>query len=302
MPHEGDDVSEPVLDPALDPTLDQLSRRTLLGRAGIGTAAAFGVAAGCVPQEKKSSALEDEKLTKEEITFDSGGTKIKGFLVRSKESATKAGSVIVVHEIFGVTPHIKDVTARLAQQGYTALAVDFFTREGTPPPLEGGFGPLMQFVGKISDAQIIGDVRAAVTYLKARPASNDRVGLVGFCWGGNVAMLSAAEVPGLNASVCYYGRIRTDKSANKPQSPLDLVPEMKAPLMGHFGALDNGIPVKDVEALRDALKEKGKTAEFHIYEKAGHAFNNDTRESYVADAAKESWSRTSAWFEKYLKG
>jgi carboxymethylenebutenolidase len=295
-------------DPALDPTLDQLTRRTFLGRAGAGTAGAVAATVlgpGALAQDARPRALDDPDLHKSDLTFPSKNSEgkvseIKAFLATPKTEG-KRGSVIVVHEIFGLNDHIKDVACRLAQAGYNALAPDLFTREGAPPPLSGGFGPLMEFVGKIPDSQIMGDLKAGAHSLKAQSSSNGKVGIVGFCWGGRVSMLAAAYVPDLNAAVAYYGRISGDKTANQPTYPIDLAAKMSVPLLGHFGAEDQGIPPEQAEKLRAALQDHHKTAEIYVYEKAGHAFNNDTRESYRPEAAKLAWQRTLAWFGKYLK-
>jgi carboxymethylenebutenolidase len=113
-------------------------------------------------------------------------------------------------------------------------------------------------------------------------------------------MLFAGNAPSLNAAVAYYGRITGQKTENQPAHALDLVEKMKAPLLGHFGEKDSGIPPAEAEKLREALKAAGKTADIYIYEGAGHAFNNDTRESYDETAAKQAWQRTLDWFKKYL--
>jgi carboxymethylenebutenolidase len=289
-------------DPALDPTLDHVSRRRFIQRAGAGAVATAALGTAAMAQDKTPAALNDASLAHEEVTFLSGKQRVEAFLCRPKAEAGRGG-VIVIHEIFGLNDHIRDIACRLAKAGYAGLAVNFFTREGKPPSMEGGFAPLMEFVGRIPDSQIITDITAAAKYLRARKDSNGKVGVVGFCWGGRYAMLAAAEVPNLNAAVAYYGRIRlASKTENQPRSALELVPKMRAPLLGHFGALDQGIPPADAEALRDELKKNGKTAEIYVYEGAGHAFNNDTRESYNAGAAKLAWRRTLDWFGKYLKG
>ncbi len=296
-------MSQSDIDPALDPTLDHVSRRSFLEKMGMSTVAAAVLGKEAMEQEKKTSAMDDPNLSHEEITFPSGEHRIQGFLCRPHAEG-KLGAVIVVHEIFGVTDHIKDIACRVAKAGFTGLAVDFFTREGKPPSTDGGFQPLMDFVGKIPDSQIIGDVRAAAKYLRGRADSNGKVGVVGFCWGGNVSMLADGEIADLDAAVAYYGRIRLPENADrskKPHAPIELVSHMHAPLLGHFGALDNSIPTADVDALRDELKKQGKTGEIYSYEGANHAFNNDTRPSYNADASKLAWRRTLEWFDKYLK-
>jgi carboxymethylenebutenolidase len=287
------------LDPALDPALDQFSRRKFLGQVGTSAAAAVAIGAGVAAQETKR-ALDDTSLRHEEVAIESGDQKVKAFLCRAAGDK-KRGAVIVVHEIFGLNDHIRDIACRLARAGYDGLAVDFFTREGSPPELKGDFAPLMAFVNKIPDAQIMGDVAAAAKYLKRRSASNGKVGIVGYCWGGRVSMLASANVQEIDAAVAYYGRITAPmKTDNQPSSAMDLTDKMRAPLLGHFGETDTGI-TKDVDAFRESLKKHDRTAEIHVYEGAGHAFNNDTRPSYNAKAAKQAWERTLDWYAKYLK-
>lgn len=291
-------MKEVDIDPALNPELDHVSRRAFIEKMGAATVAAAVLDTGALAQGGK--ALNDKDLIHENVIFTSQGKEIGGFLCRPKEGA-KRGAVIVVQEIFGVNDHIRDVACRFARAGYTGLAVNYFFREGNPPDSSAGFQPLMEFVGKIPDSQIMADTKAAAEFLKKRADSNGKVGIVGFCWGGRVSMLSSAEVPGIDAAVAYYGRIRQpNPTANQPKGPLDLAGMIHAPLLGHFGEKDSGI-TPDVPALRDALKEHHKIAELYVYEGAGHAFNNDTRPSYHAESAKLAWQRTLDWFAKYLK-
>ncbi len=313
QPNDTDRLEEPgspaeALDPALDPRLDQLSRRSLLGRAtAVATASVLGTGAAAQEPGKTTRALADASITHHDVDVslkagaDGIAPQFKGFLARPKTGG-KRGAVIVVHEIFGLTDHIKSIACRLAEAGFTALAPDLFTREGPPPPMSGGFGPLMGFVNNISDKQIMADLKGAMTHLRQESDANGKVGVVGFCWGGRISMLLDANAPMLNAAVAYYGRISaTEKTPNQPHYPIDLLDKMTAPLLGHFGAKDTGIPPEEAAKLRAGLKDAGKTAEIYVYEGAGHAFNNDTRESYYAPAADLAWKRTLAWFNKYLK-
>lgn len=307
------EIDPKEFDPALDPELDRLSRRTLLGRAGAAAIVAGGTIVESSSEAQQGAkpvhALEDPNLEKSTIHIKAtkaengaltADVDFKGFLVQPK-GESKRGSVIVIHEIFGLTDHIKDVACRFAQAGYTALAPDLFTREGTPPPMSGGFQPLMQFVSKVPDAQILGDLRGAIQYLHTLPHSNGKVGSVGFCWGGRISMLLDADAPDLNAAVAYYGRISGEHTANQPAHPIDVAEKIDAPLLGHFGAEDQSIPPPEVEKLREALKAHHKTADLNIYPNAGHAFNNDTRESYRPETAKLAFHRTLDWFKKYLR-
>jgi carboxymethylenebutenolidase len=304
MPVNNTPVSGDI-DPALDPTLDHLSRRTLLTRAGAGAVAAVAAAPVLAQDadkaDKKPRALDDDTLTKTSITAKDGDKQVlEGFLAEPK-TTTKRGSILVVHEIFGVTDHIKDVACRYAQAGYTAYAINLFRREGEPPPMSAGFQPLMEFVGKIPDTQIMSDLDKASDMLRKHPHSNGKVGIVGFCWGGRISMLYDAHAPKLNAAIAYYGRISGQPTANQPTYPIDVVAKMHAPLLGNFGAEDTGIPPAEANKLRDALKAANKPAEIYVYENAGHAFNNDTRESYRPEAAKLAMQRSLEWFSKYLK-
>ena len=287
------------MDPALDPNLDHVSRRRFLERMSASTFAAAVLGKEALPQEKTLAALEDKSLVHDEVTFPSQGKRVEAYLCHPKGGG-KRGSVIVIQEIFGLNDHIRDIACRLAKAGFNGLAVNFFTREGKPPE---GFGPpLMEFVNKIPDSQVISDISAAAEFLRKRTDSNGKVGTVGFCWGGRFSMLADADVPSVNAAVAYYGRIRQpNKSTNQPNGPIDVADKMHAPLLGHFGANDRGIPPADAEALKEVLKMHGKAAEIYVYEGAGHAFNNDTRESYHEASAKLAWHRTLEWFDKYLK-
>jgi carboxymethylenebutenolidase len=249
------------------------------------------------PDLDKSSISYSQSIS---VNGKNTNVNFKGFLARPKGD-NRRGGVIVIHEIFGLTDHIKDVACRFAQAGYDALAPDLFTREGTPPPLSGGFEPLREFVGKVPDSQILGDLQGAIAYLRRLPTSNGKVGSVGFCWGGRISMLLDAAAPDLNAAVAYYGRISGNPTPNQPTHPIDVVEEMHAPLLGHFGAEDAGIPPAEADKLRDALKAHDKVAEIYVYEHAGHAFNNDTREHYRPEAAKLALQRTLDGFARYLK-
>lgn len=233
------------------------------------------------------------------VTIPVGGAQLDAF-VAHPVGEVKRPAVIVVHEIFGLTDHIKDVAARVARAGYTALAPDLFTREGALP-LNQGFEAIRSIVGSIPDARIIDDLEACVGWLRALQGATGKVGLVGFCWGGRVAMLMSSAECNLQACVAYYGRTEGEKTEAQPSHPLDLVPSVNSPLMGHFGGQDHAIPVDGVKRLEAALGAAGKPSEIYIYEDAGHAFNNDTREqAFNAEAAAAAMKRTMDWFARYL--
>ncbi|MDE2126336.1 MAG: dienelactone hydrolase family protein [Armatimonadetes bacterium] len=280
------------------------TRRDLLA----GAAASVLVRAGSGQTDREMTpterALADSSIAHANCAIPPGPSAsdratINGFLAEPHRKGKRAG-VIVIHEIFGVTDHIKSIACRFAEAGYTAVAPDFFSRKGAPPDAAGGFQPLMEFVNRIPDKQVLGDIDSAAAYLNSLSNSSGRIGVAGFCYGGRFAMLSAAECPLVNAAAAWYGRIAAGGGDQK-MAPLDVVASMHAPLIGHFGAEDTSIPVADVGRLRDALKAAHKSFELYEYAGAGHAFNNDTRPMYRPEAAHLSWERTLHWFARWLR-
>ena len=211
---------------------------------------------------------------------------LKGYLATPK-AAGKHGSVVVIHENRGLNPHIKDVTRRVAVEGFTALGVDCLGPLGGTPDDSDKAGEMFASL-KPEDA--LADIRAAFAALKARAGGNGKVGAVGFCWGGGIVNSLAVAEPTLDAGVAYYGR----------QPSADQVPAIKAPLLLHYAGLDQGIDA-GIPAYEAALKASSKTYEIFVYPNVNHGFNNDTSEArYSGEAAELAWGRTIGFFEKYL--
>jgi carboxymethylenebutenolidase len=238
-------------------------------------------------------------ITSSLVTIDVADAQLNAFLAQPEGSESRP-AVIVVHEIFGLTDHIKDVACRFARAGFTALAPDLFKREGALP-LDQGFDAIRAVVGNIPDARLVSDLNTCAAWLRALPGAAGPVGLVGFCWGGRVAMLMAGNTGDVQACVAYYGRVEGEKTAAQPTHPIDIVESINSPLMGHFGGLDHAIPVEGVRRLKEALKSAGKTSEIFVYDEAGHAFNNDTREqAFHAESAAIAMHWTQEWFKTHL--
>lgn len=212
---------------------------------------------------------------------------IKGYLVRPKAAGTYP-AVLVIHENRGLNPHIKDVTRRLAKEGFIAFGGDFLTAQGGTPE---DADKARDMIGTIKPEDIVAFSKAAVDALAKIEGSNGKVGAIGFCWGGGaVNALAASGDPNLKAGVAYYGR----------QVPASEVPKIAAPLMLHYASLDERINagIADYEA---ALKTNGKTYELFIYEGANHAFNNDTNAArYSKEASDLAWGRTVEFLKKHL--
>ena len=140
------------------------------------------------------------------------------------------------------------------------------------------------------------------SWLTPRPpgsADAARLGITGFCWGGRITWLYAEHNAGLKAGVAWYGKLVGDPTPQTPKHPLDLVGDLKAPVLGLYGAADQGIPVDTVERMRAACQASGKTCEFVIYPDTPHAFNADYRPSYREGPAKDAWARMLAWFRSH---
>ena len=204
---------------------------------------------------------------------------------RADPAGKPRGGIVVIQEIFGVNSHIKQVADGYAADGYVAIAPAMFDRVQknvdlgyTPEDIAKG----REIRGKVTNDMAVKDAEAGV---KAA-SSAGKVGIVGYCWGGLVAWLAAAKVPGLSAAVPYYGGGILDNANLEP----------KVPLMGHFGDKDQHIPVEGVKKLAEKLKPKHQ---IFVYE-ADHGFNCDHRGSYNAPAAKQARQRTLEFFRKHI--
>src|SRR3990172_4435556 len=185
-------------------------------------------------------------------------------------------------EAFGLNGHIKDVAQRLAAEGYVTLAPDLYWRGGKGRTA--GYDQLpaaIALMQSLNDKEIVDDVRSAIAYLeKQPPVRADRIGITGFCIGGRVSFLAAAELPEtIKAAAPFYGG----------GIPIDKTEKIKAPILIVFGEDDGFIPLDQVEALRAAVKKHGKQADVVVYKGAGHGFFCNERESYQKEAATDSW-------------
>jgi carboxymethylenebutenolidase len=214
------------------------------------------------------------------VEFSGGNVsrKTKGFLARPRKEETLPG-VIVIHEIWGLVDHIKDVGLRLAHEGFVALAVDLFEGK-TVSKLEEG----RKFREQFTEQKILGDLKGAFNYLKTLPYVNPKyIGSIGFCMGGGLSLLLACHCKELAAAVVFYGR---------NPSPIDLVKNIECPVLGNYAGADMAITESDINLLKQTLTRYGKVFDMKIYPGALHAFFNDTRESYRPEAAKDAWNRT----------
>ena len=197
-------------------------------------------------------------------------------------------AVIVIHENRGLNPHIEDVARRLAIAGFAAYAVDMLSPFGGTPRDE---DRARSMIGKLNADKTVAKLSRVAARLETDARHGGKVGAVGFCWGGGMVNRLAANAPGLDAGVSYYGR----------QASADEAVKIKSPLLLHYAARDQRVN-QGIDAFRTALDTAGVDYTLHMYEGAQHAFNNDTNAArYNKAAADLAWSRTLAFFDKHLR-
>jgi carboxymethylenebutenolidase len=236
------------------------------------------------------------------IDIDVNGQTMEGYLTQPEGEGSRP-AVVVIQEIWGVNSHIQAVTDKLPAGGYVGLAPAMFHRQGRMTMgLHEEMDTAVANMFKCNDAEIVADVQAAVDYLKAQPfVQADRIGIVGFCFGGRVSYLAACNVSDLKASVVYYGGMLMDPLGTDGPSPFDQTANVGAPMLGLFGEDDSSPTPADVAAIEAELQKHNKTYEFHVYPGCGHGFNCDARDSYRPEAAADAWSKAIAWFDRHLK-
>lgn len=273
-----------------------LSRRGLAGLFFAGYAAAAFSA-------KADPIVTDEVgLSIEAVMVQAADRKIPAYLARPESSARAPfPAVIVVSEVFGVHEYIRDICRRLAKLGYVAIAPAFFVRAGDPAPLT-DMGAVMKIVMATPDAQVLGDVGATLSYLKAREdVIGDRLAITGFCWGGKIAWLACETFPDFRAGAAWYGRLAPPAAGDDAVQaqgalwPIQKVADLRAPMLGLYAG---GDPLsQSVPAMRDALDVAHKTGtEIIVYPDAQHGFHADYRPSYNEADAQDGWMRMLAHF------
>ncbi|HYB10339.1 MAG TPA: dienelactone hydrolase family protein [Alphaproteobacteria bacterium] len=269
------------------------SRRALL-TTGLGT----GFALAVLPVSAETITTDADGLTAGDVTIPVKDGQIPGY----RAMPAKGGpfpTVIVIQEVFGLHEHIKDMCRRFAKVGYFAVAPALYSRLPDVTKLTD-----MQEVIKVSaqapEALVMSDLDATLAWARrSGKADTRRLGVTGFCRGGSYTWLYATHNPHVKAAVAWYGPLVCPNADQPPISLVDATKDLKVPVLGLYGAADQGIPAADVEKFRDGLRKSKKTVQFVIYPDAPHGFNADYRPSYRPDAAKDGWKRLLAWFKKY---
>jgi carboxymethylenebutenolidase len=220
----------------------------------------------------------------------------------SEGGASRPG-VVVIPDVWGVSDLYRRVAQRLVQAGFAVLVVDPYRYAG-----RAGLTPetVLPFIAQLDDAKVLRAVQEAIDALAASAeVRGQKVGLIGFCMGGQYALLAACTCSGLSACAPFYGMVRYAAGldpAKKPRQPLDAIADLSCPVLGLYGAEDHLIPVSDVEELKRRLAATKHAHEVHVYAGAGHAFLNDTRpEAFRPEAADAAWGRLVPFLERELR-
>ena len=276
----------------------EIDRRAFFDRVkkvAVSTAAAGAIVDQLMPNYAEAQQVKPEdtrlKTSRETVQSPNGNGTIKGYLVRPASAGTnKLPAILIVHENRGLNPHIEDVTRRMALEGFMAFAPDGLTSLGGYPGDDDKGGALFNQVDRTKMQE---DMYAAAVWLKARPDSTGRLGATGFCYGGGVVNQLAVRMgPDIQAVAPFYG-----------QAPMAAdVAKIKAAVLVQHGEMDTRL-ASTWPAYDKALSAAGVPHEGYIYPGAVHGFNNDaTPQRYNKEAADLAWSRTVAWFNKYVRG
>jgi carboxymethylenebutenolidase len=265
-----------------------MTRREFLNRlaAMVGGAAA---AMALLPLLENNYALAD-LVPEDDPDLRAGmqeiGTGHGGYLVLPLKGSVHP-AVLVIHENRGLNPHIRDVTRRIAKEGFVAYAPDYlFARGGTPEDAD----KAREMIGALEPEEVLAISRRSLLAIEKFPGNPGRTGAVGFCWGGGQVNALAVADPLLKAGVAYYGK----------QPATAEVPAISAPLLLHYAGLDERINA-GIGAFEAALKAGNKSYELYMYEGANHAFNNDTNAArYNKVAAELAWGRTITFLKRHL--
>jgi carboxymethylenebutenolidase len=256
-------------------------------------------------------ALAVQPVSAQTITTDTSGLEAGEVKVKVSDGEIPAyrampasggpfPTVIVIQEIFGVHEHIKDMCRRFAKLGYFAVAPALYARQGDPSKYTEISEIIKNVVSKVPDAEVASDIDATVAWAKeGGKADTARLGVTGFCWGGRQTWLYSIHNPAVKAAVAWYGPLLGNTDELHPKRVVDLIGDLKVPVLGLYGAQDTGILVADVEKMQAELKELHKDAQIVIYPDAPHGFNADYRPTYRPADAKDGWERLQKWFKEH---
>jgi carboxymethylenebutenolidase len=268
-------------------------------------AAAAGLTTGALPAFAVEIVTDTNGLTAGDVKIA-----VDGFELPSYRAMPETGgpfpTILVVHDVFGVTDHLKDICRRLAKLGYLAIMPDIFARKidvsalGVPVVMRQST-IITKVLPQLSDAQMLADCEAAVAWIQNTEKKGDpaRVAVCGFGSGGRIAWLDIAQSDKYKAAAIWWGTVHTQKGPMRSKQPLDVVPDLKAPVLALFAGQSERVPAELIQSLKDALEKASKTAEVVTYGGARPWFLDDSMPFYRKDDAEDGWKRMLAWFKRF---
>jgi len=263
--------------------------------ASAATAAGYTLAAG--PVRADAIKTDTAGLTVGEAKVKVAGGDMPVYFAKPANVANPP-VILVAMEIFGLHEYIRDVARRLAKLGAFAVAPDYYFRNGDLTKIT-ELPALFPVVNAKTDDELFADLDAAVAWAKSQGGNTDRLGIMGFCRGGRTVWRYSTHNPNLKAGVSFYGSLSDAPTAAMPINSIASAAQVREPVLGLYGAEDQGISLDDVNKMKAALQAAGKTAEFKVYPGAPHGFHADYRPSYRQEAAEDGWKQMTAWFKKY---
>jgi carboxymethylenebutenolidase len=270
-------------------------------RAFVMTSLASGFALAVQPVSAETITTDTQGLKAAEVKIPVKDGEIPAYCAAPAEGGPFP-TVLVIQEIFGVHEHIKDICRRLAKAGHFAVAPALYARQGDVSGMTDIQEILTKVVAKVPDGQVASDLDATLAWAQGQKSANTtKLAVTGFCWGGRQTWLYAVHnSTGVKAAVAWYGPLAGNPDPElRPKRVLDLVDQVNVPVLGLYGGADAGIPLADIEKMRDELKKEHKPCEIVIYPDTPHGFNADYRPSYRPEQAKDGWQRMLAWFKDH---
>ena len=233
----------------------------------------------------------------DEVHFPGDGAQLRGLLWDG--SGGTAPGVVLIPDVHGISPLYQEIGASLARTGLRVLVLDIYSREGAPTLAD--LPAVEHWIAALPDRRILSDIATAAGFLAS--AGSQNLAVLGFCLGGQYAIMSACRIPQFSAAVSFYGMLTTGAPRpNRPESPLEMIVDLGCPLLGHYGTEDALIPETDLDRLAESCDAHGRDLELHRYRGAGHAFLNRFRaEASREDAARAAWARTLTFLNERLR-
>ena len=257
-----------------------------------------GFALAVQPIAAATITTDTKGITADEVKIPTADGEIPAYRAMPAKGSNFP-TVLVVQEIFGVHEYIKDICRRLAKIGYLAIAPEMYARQGDVSQKTDIQEIIREVVSKVPDTQVMSDLDAAADWAANNGGNASKLAVTGFCWGGRVVWMYAAHNPNLKAGVAWYGRLITPPNEMSPKNPIDVVTELKAPVLGLYGGQDQGIPMEHVQKMQAAIKAAKSKSMIQVYQEAPHGFHADYRGSYREFDAKDAWQRMLIWFKKH---